>query len=284
MSQRNNPYHVRDTTLLTGWLFADLLLGLMMIFLVTIPHIPSPPPPPPPVLTVSPNSLMQGTMPCTADNSRCTVMVGETLDSQGDLHWTTSSDMNDIHNTKIQVKFSPAEGDLLPGQEISVTITNFPCQNGSFTFRGSRGAVSVTISWQCKPQSVLLDLNPNNFILTVNSPSQFANGDTSQDQDIKNQVMSQSFLRGRRVGLVIAYGGALGGNQLITQAQNIAKHIYTILHSLANNGSDIGKAFQGADYYVTPTGPPLPSGPPQPLFNLDLDPHTVEVQVYLFTQ
>lgn len=276
MSQRNNPYHVRDTTLLTGWLFADLLLGLMMIFLVTVPRIPPPPPAPPPVLTVSPNSLMQGTMPCTADNSRCTVMVGETLDSQGDLHWTASSDMNDIHDTKIQVKFSPAEGDLLPGQTMPVTITNFPCQNGSFTFHGSGGVAPVTISWHCTPQSVLLDLNPNNFTLTVNNPSQFANGDTSQDQDIKNQVMSQSFLRGRRVGLVIAYGGAQGGTQLISQAQNIAEHIYTILKSLANDGSDIGKAFQGARYYHTPDG--------QALFNLDLNPGTVKVQVYLFTQ
>lgn len=283
MSQRNNPYHVRDTTQLTGWLFADLLLGLMMIFLVAVPRVLPPPPAPPPVLTVSPKSLMQGIMPCTVDNSRCTVALGETPDSQGDMHWTASSDMSDVTR---QVKFSPTAGDLSPGQTMPVTITNFPCQNGSFTFRGSRGAVPVTISWQCKPQSVLLDLNPNNFILTVNSPSQFANGDTSQDQNIKNQVMSQSFLRGRRVGLVIAYGGANNpsSSNPINDAQNIAKHIYTILQNLANGGSDIGKAFQGADYYVTPTGPPLPSGPPQPLFNLDLDPHTVEVQVYLFTQ
>ncbi len=278
MSQRNNPYHVLDTTLLTGWLFADLLLGLMMIFLVTVPRIPPPPPAPPPVLTVTPKGSLHGTVPCTVDNTQCTVTVyvGESIDSQGKVYWTTSSDMSDMLDVTKQVNFSPPRGYLSPGDSMLVTITHFPCQNGSFTFHGSRGAIPVTILWQCTSQSVLLDLNPNNFTLTVNNPSQFANGDTSQDQDIKNQVMSQSFLRGRRVGLVIAYGGAQGGTQLISQAQNIAEHIYTILKSLANNGSDIGKAFQGARYYHTPDG--------QALFNLDLNPGTVKVQVYLFTQ
>jgi hypothetical protein len=37
-----NPYQSsNDTMLLTGWLFADLLLGLMMIFLVSLTGVPS---------------------------------------------------------------------------------------------------------------------------------------------------------------------------------------------------------------------------------------------------
>ena len=41
MSQRIRRQRVRDTFLLSGWLFADLLLGLMIIFMVS-----APPPPP----------------------------------------------------------------------------------------------------------------------------------------------------------------------------------------------------------------------------------------------
>ncbi len=38
MRQRNSRSRVRDTTLLSGWLFADLLLGLAIIFMVSAPR------------------------------------------------------------------------------------------------------------------------------------------------------------------------------------------------------------------------------------------------------
>ncbi len=44
MFQRRGPARTRDVFLLSGWLFADLLLALMMIFLISI-NGASPPPP-----------------------------------------------------------------------------------------------------------------------------------------------------------------------------------------------------------------------------------------------
>ena len=45
MRRRTTPSRLRDTLLLSGWLFADLLLGLMMIFLVSAGRgQPLPPP------------------------------------------------------------------------------------------------------------------------------------------------------------------------------------------------------------------------------------------------
>ena len=47
---------VRDTTMLSGWLFADLLLGLMMIFLVAAPPAELPPLPTTPTATATPTN------------------------------------------------------------------------------------------------------------------------------------------------------------------------------------------------------------------------------------
>lgn len=55
-SRANSSTRLRDTTLLSGWLFADLLLGLTMIFLVAAPpnKITPPRPTPTPTATVTP--------------------------------------------------------------------------------------------------------------------------------------------------------------------------------------------------------------------------------------
>lgn len=266
MRQQNNPYRSRDTTLMSGWLFADLLLGLTMIFLVAAPRI-LPPPTIPPVLTVNTTALDPTSGQCQGSNSaaRCVVIVGETVDSRGSMTWTASNDMS---NT---VSFSPASGILTPGASMRVTIAAIPCQNGSFTFSGSRGAMPVTVGWKCTPLQVRLEPIPRRFTLTVHDVNGLLNG-SSQDQDIKNQVIHQPVLQGRSVGLVIAYGGAPGDAD-IPQAQAIAAKIYTILQSLAKEKE--GAAFQRASYYVSRSGN---------LYTLGNDPSTVEVDVYLFAQ
>jgi hypothetical protein len=38
--KRTEPGHAEDATLLAGWMYADLLLGLMVIFLATISFVP----------------------------------------------------------------------------------------------------------------------------------------------------------------------------------------------------------------------------------------------------
>ncbi|CAB4656523.1 unannotated protein [freshwater metagenome] len=40
MRKRIDPGHDEDATLLAGWMYADLLLGLMVIFLATISFVP----------------------------------------------------------------------------------------------------------------------------------------------------------------------------------------------------------------------------------------------------
>ena len=265
MQQYKNRYHVRDTVLLSGWLFADLLLGLMMIFFVAMPRFVPPPviPPVPPVLTVSPKSLdldVTSTY-CTGgkSNPQCTIMVGETASSPpGNMTWMASSDMS---NT---VRFSPASGTLSPGGSVRVTITNFPCQNGSFTFMGSSGAVPVTILLGCTPLSLRLEPKPLSFTLTVNDVNLV--NSSSEDQNVKTQVLSHIPL-GRRVGLVIAYGGTPDDNG-IGHAQDIVTKIYAILQG-------IGGAFQGATYYASQKGN---------LFTLQENPSVVRVDIYLFVQ
>jgi hypothetical protein len=258
MRQQNNQFHVRDTTLLTGWLFADLLLGLMMIFLVAVPPT-VPPPVVPPVLIVDPLSL-DPTSHCTGDisNPQCTVTVGETASSHGQISWKASSDMS---NT---VSFSPASGTLSPGKSVPVTITAIPCQNGSFTFSGSRGAVPVTISWRCSLPPERLDFNYIEFTLTVHDINGLLSSSQAAINDIKQQVKSQSFLKRRDVGLAIVYGGA-PDDAGIPQAQQIATKVYSILGMLGQENF----AFQRASYYV-------------PLFDLGVNANTVKVDIYLF--
>ncbi len=252
---------LRDTVLLSGWLFADLLLGLMMIFMVSIPGA-QPKPVIVPTLTVSPASLDPASPNCTGGTSapQCTVTVGETPASLGNVSWTASSD---ISNT---INFSPAKGTLLPGKIMIVTISALPCQNGSFIFSGSRGAAPVTITWQCKappPPEVRLDFNYQEFTLNVDYNG-LLNNSPSAINDVKNQVKSQGILQGRSVGIAIVYGGAPGvGN--IPEAQTISQKIYSIL-------GDLGKenfAFQRASYYTE-------------LYSLGTSLNIVKVDVYLF--
>lgn len=269
MRQPNRKPRVRDTVFMSGWLFADLLLALAVLFLAANTFRVKPPSPPPPKLEVTPMSLDPMSPNCTGRISqpKCTVTVGETASSQGNVNWTASSDMS---NT---VNFIPASGTLSPGKSVTLTISIIPCQNGSFTFSGSGGAIPVTILWHCTAPVERLELTPHRFTLTVHDVNGLLTS-SSQDQDIKSQVISQPALQRRSVGLVIAYGGA-PTDAGISQAQNIALKIYAILKDLAKESD--GVAFQRASYYVSRNGH---GG----LYTLGNDPSVVEVDVYLFQQ
>jgi hypothetical protein len=70
----------------------------------------------------------------------CHVTLTELKSSSGPLHWTTRSDL--------PVAFSPASGNLIPGQSVKVTITTKFCGGYSnFYFVGPKNVATVT--FQC---------------------------------------------------------------------------------------------------------------------------------------
>src|SRR5947209_13079360 len=98
---------VRDTVLLTGWLFADLLLALMVIFFAAVPGAP---PPPPPVLTTDVTSLDAKSTACKGaiSNFSCTVMLGETAKSSSGVDWSIDIAFGST------VTFGSSKGHLSP--------------------------------------------------------------------------------------------------------------------------------------------------------------------------
>ncbi len=248
---------VHDTVLLTGWLFADLLLALMVIFFAAVPGAP---PPPPPVLTTNVTSLdAKNTAACKGAVSHfsCTVMLGETTKSSSGVDWTVDVAFGS------PVTFTPKTGHLSPGQTIPVTISAISCQNESFTFSGLAGTVAAApavVSWKC---AELLDFSSKSFTLNVSDPQALLAG--SLDNDIKQQTMNQAILKGRDVGLAIVSAGA-PTNGDIGQAQNMSAKIYDIFRKML---SQPGQPFERASYY-------------QSLYFLGGDSHVVTVDVYLF--
>ncbi len=247
---------VRDTVLLTGWLFADLLLALMVIFFAAVPGAP---PPPPPALTTNVTSLDAKSTACKGaiSNFSCTVMLGETANSSSGVDWGVDVAFGST------IVFNPNSGHLSPGQFVPVTISAISCQNESFTFRGFAGkvtAVSALVSWKCAER---LNFSFKSFNLTVSDPQALLAG--SLDNDIKQQTMNQTVLKGRDVGLAIVSAGAPTTGD-IGQAQNMSAKIYDIFKKML---SQPGQPFERASYY-------------QNLYFLGGDSHIVSVDVYLF--
>ncbi len=214
--------------LTVGWLFADLLLALGMIFLISSP----PRPKTPPTLIVSPTNLNPTDSHCTGgtSNPQCTIMLGETANSQGNMEWAASNDISD------KVTFSPAQGNLSPGKSLKVTISLFPCQNGSFTFSGSRGASPVTVLWHCTlPTSDrILEHNYCRIQLNINAPNVFIGDNINSARSIIEPQLNQiRFLQGRQVGIGIAYGGSIGGSE--EQGTEVAGQVYNVLKVLAKD-------------------------------------------------
>lgn len=254
-------HNVRDTVLLSGWLFADLLLGLMVIFLAAIPGA-QPVPPIIPTLSVTPTILTPATSGCSGGtgNPQCTLNVGETVASVGSVDWSASSDISD------RIVFSPSAGKLSPGQTTQVVISSLPCQNGSFTFSGSRNASPVIVSWRCTKAAERLDFTYKAFNLNVQSVPALLNNDAGAVGDIQNQVRSQPILRGRKIGLAITYGGAPDDAGIPT-AQQISQKIYDIFRAMGGNFAPL----HDASYYDEG-------------YFLGNSPNIVAVHVYLFVQ
>lgn len=261
-----SKYNVRDTVLLSGWLFADLLLGLAVIFLVSLPGAQQPPAPPAPIVkwTVSPTDLSPDSSQCSGGTNepQCTIMLSETSDSQTNLNWTASSDMSGGHANDTVV-FTPANGVLEPGQSVEIKISVFPCQNSSFTLTSPKIAKPLIVLWHCsRPDR--LDFKYKTFNLTVHDIPGLLAGSASAKNDIEQQVRRVGFLQQGSVGLAVVYGGTPddGG---IGQAQAIAQKVYAILADLGQRGF----AFQRSSYYV-------------PLYTLGSAPSQVTVDTYLF--
>lgn len=211
-----------------GWLFADLLLALGMLFLISSP----PRPKLPPTLVVTASALSPEDSHCSGGikNPRCTITLEESATSQENVDWTASSDMSKI------VAFQPANGILSPGKSISVSISAFPCQNGSFTFAGSGGAIPVSVLWQCTPRSNdrILEHNYCQIPLNIGSPVTFISADPAAVRKaIETQLDHVSFLQGRQVGIAIAYGGTVGGTE--EQGTEIANQVYNVLRLLSGD-------------------------------------------------
>jgi hypothetical protein len=263
---------VRDTVLLSGWLFADLLLALAVLFLVANTAGIKLQPVSPPTLIVTPTTLdaNANTPNCTGGTQapQCTVTIEEAKISEGDIIWTVSTDISDT------IKYSITTGKLSPGQSIAMTISAIPCQNGSFTFNAQRAsdktpASPVIVAWHCTPPKIKperLDFNYKSFKLTVSDVNAFLSG-SSLDNDIKQQIESTPILQGKSVGLAIVYGGAPDSGS-VSQAQAIATKIYSILGNLGQNGFHV---FDRSSFYV-------------PLFTLNASQNLVQVDVYFFTR
>jgi hypothetical protein len=260
-------FQVRDTVLLSGWLFADLLLGLAIIFFVSLPGSQQPPPP---ILKwqVTPTSLTQTSHQCAGPSLtalHCTVVISESADSQASLPWTASSDMGDASNP---VTFSQSSGTLQPGQSVTITISTFPCQNGSFIFTGPSRISPLIVLMHCTLPSIRLERAYKHFNLNVKDIPGLLNNSQAEINDIKQQVRGQSLLKNRRVGLALVYGEARNDGE-ISQAVSIASAVYNILRQLGNEGF----AFEDASYFD-----------PLFIFGSAESPNQVVVDVYLFTQ
>lgn len=251
--------------LLAGWLFADLLLGLMVIFLAALPGKP----PEAPILKVNTALVKRNASDCvtTRNVPICTISltVSESTASLGPMTWHVSSD---VGNT---IVFAPASTTLTPGKSQQVTISALPCQHGSITFTGSGNnglqVQPITVGWQCDTPRKRLDFNLHRIKLTVDYLGLLANNQGAIN-DVENQLKHQSVLQGQSVGFAIVYDGAPTDNA-IAQADQVDAKVYGILTSLGKQGF----AFQDASFYSD-----------NPLFTLGPSPSQITIDVYLFIE
>lgn len=257
MFQRKVP-----VTLLAGWLFADLLLGLTVIFLAALPGKP----PQAPILLVSPSLVKRNASNCVASRNIpvCSIQVTirESDTSLGPLTWHASSDVS------TGVVFKPTSTTLQPGRGQKVTISALPCQNGSLIFTGAGKnnltIQPVTVGWQCTTPIKRLSLLRHRINLTVDYRG-LLSGNQQAIAATENQIASKSILQGQSVGFAIVYDGAPTDGD-IQQADQVDRRIYAILQGM-------GGTFQDASFYND-----------SPLFTLGEDPSQVAIDVYFFIE
>ena len=110
-----------------------------------------------------------------------------------------------------------------------------------------------------------LELKFHEFTINVD-PNGLLNGSQNAIASVEKQVKAQTILRGRSVGLVIAYGGAPSDSQ-IGQALTVAGKMYDVLKILGKQGF----AFTRSSYYNT-------------LYDLGGNTNIVTIDIYLFAQ
>jgi hypothetical protein len=232
---RNN---IRDTILLSGWLFADLLLGLMVIFMVSIPGAP----PRVVELLVTPGQLDKTHCTGAYGAMQCEVQLTETGISQGSVNWTAFSDINN------SVTFTPSHGTLKPGQSVNISIGAIPCQDGAFIFRSTGNANAVLTQWSCTQIPERLERNFCRLVLDDHDPDRFSQDAQFAVQVLKPQINRLSFLKGRQVGIAIVSGGVDDFNSETDRdrGSNIAKNAYYVLQVMGNQGP----LFQKTSYYT----------------------------------
>lgn len=108
-----------------------------------------------------------------------------------------------------------------------------------------------------------LERETHRFSIKIDATALLSGNQSSYDA-VVNQITGQSFLRGRRAGLAIVYGGAPDYTQ-ISSAFDIAKKVYAILHDLGKRNADFTNI---ASY--------------DPLYILGGDPNTVIIDIFLF--
>ncbi len=139
-------------------------------------------PPPPVNLSVSPSSIDPTNSNCHATDTNiysCQVALSE--DQSVTTNWSANDDYN------LGVSFSSASGTLNSSDSPQyITISNIPCQDGTFTFY-SESANSATTAWNCTPSSPTptpspsptvtpnLSVNPSNIDPTNSSCSSSGN-------------------------------------------------------------------------------------------------------------
>lgn len=260
-----NRSRKQDMMLLSGWLFADLLLGLVAIFLGAMP------PAPPPTLLVDKTALTTNDCQQSTDTFTCKITLTESSTSQGKVNWKAASDMNDTSDNNNAVTFDPPTGTLSPNQSTTITISNIPCQNGSFAVKGSRKSEPTVILWQCRQTQVKLEDNYISFTININDVDGLLSNSPSVVADIEQQLINEPALQNRSVGLALVYGGTGPGDPPNTQlGYNIADAIYNIMRGLAKDDSTF-TAFKRAVYY-------------NDLYFLYGSPSVATIHLYLFQQ
>ncbi len=259
--------NVSDTVQLSGWLFADLLLGLMIIFFVSVPGKQDPPPIIP-VLQVSPAILSPDKCTGSIGNMQCTVSLQEPATSVGDVSWTATSDISD------KVVFNPASGTLSPGgKPATIIISSIACNNGSFTFSGagtganSGKAYPVAASWHCSPPPKpcnAIEQNSKSLTIVVPQPDALRNSDANQQAAVRQNIQNDKTLKslqGRRAGFVLSFGGSIG--------------------SSPNNGNDVADS---VNQLLRQALPDMFSGAAfRSYHDLSQSYGTVSVEIFLFT-
>jgi len=122
--------------------------------------------------------------------------------------------------------------------------------------------IHVTATPTRTPSPRVLEHNYCRIVSNVSNLNSFLNNLSSAINQLEPQINSQHFLKGRHVGIAIAYGGASDGNE--SRGVQAATQVYAVLRDLDSKNTP----FTGTSYY-------------EPIFTRNFGPTTVVIDVYL---